>query len=63
MANPAPSDAPRRRTSTRGDFWKKHTLSELRKKAKPFEGGDRYVIEDLTDEESEAFWSVIEGRD
>lgn len=63
MAKPARPDTPRRRTSTRGEFWRRHKFSELRKKTQPFLGGDRYVIEDLTDEESEAFWSVIEGRD
>lgn len=63
MANEAPSHASRRRTSTRGEFWKEHTLADYRPKARVFPGGDQFVIKDLTDEESEAFWAAIEGRD
>lgn len=63
MGRQASSDPPRRRLSTRGEFWKKRTLQDFQRKANPFPGGDRYVIRDLTDEQSEAFWSAIERRD
>lgn len=34
-------------------------LDEIRRDPRPWKGGGEYVIEDLTDEESERFWEAL----
>lgn len=40
-------------------FWRNRSLDEQVAGAKVWTGEDSFVIEDLTDEESEAFWAAI----
>ena len=42
------------------DEWKrKHTNEELFANSKPLRADESFVIEDLTDEESERFWAAL----
>ena len=61
MATQAPSNAPRRRFSTAVNFGSGAPSPTSARRPKPFPGGDRFAIKDLTDEESEGFWD--EHRD
>ncbi|MDQ1445408.1 MAG: hypothetical protein QOI20_1872 [Acidimicrobiaceae bacterium] len=40
-------------------FWRSRTTDEVFANAKPWTGEESFVIEDLTDEESEAFWAAV----
>lgn len=41
------------------EVWKTHSLDELFAGVEPLRADESFVIEDLTDEESEAFWAAI----
>jgi hypothetical protein len=40
-------------------FWRNRTIEEQMAGVKPLSADESFVIEDLTDEESEAFWAAV----
>jgi len=40
-------------------FWHNRTIEEQMAGVKPLSADESFVIEDLTDEESEAFWAAV----
>ena len=40
-------------------FWRNRTIEEQMAGVEPLSADESFVIEDLTDEESEAFWAAL----
>ncbi|HEX2040881.1 MAG TPA: hypothetical protein VHF47_14240 [Acidimicrobiales bacterium] len=40
-------------------FWRNRSIDEQMASIKPWTGEESFVIEDLTDGESEAFWAAV----
>jgi hypothetical protein len=40
-------------------FWRNRTIEEQMAGVEPLSADESFVIEDLTDEESEAFWAAV----